>query len=87
MNFQRTPSVARPLAKTVGISSNRIAEIAKNQRRITAEMALRLALFFGNSPEFWLDLQGHYDLKLARENLSAMFARIKRNGQLAPNGL
>src|SRR6266542_1975226 len=58
------------LARAIGISPNRIAEIVHNRRRITADTALRLGLYFGNSPEFWLNLQTHYDLKLARRNLS-----------------
>ncbi len=45
------------LAKSVGISPNRIAEIVNNRRRITADTALRLGLYFGNSPEFWMNLQ------------------------------
>ncbi len=57
------------LAKAIGISPNRIAEIVNNRRRITADTALRLGLYFGNSPEFWLNLQMHYDLKMARKNL------------------
>lgn len=57
------------LAKAIGISPNRIAEIVNNHRRITADTALRLGLFFGNSPEFWMNLQAHYDLKVARQNL------------------
>jgi antitoxin HigA-1 len=57
------------LAKAIGISPNRIAEIVNNRRRITADRALRLGLYFGNSPEFWLNLQTHYDLKMARKNL------------------
>jgi len=57
------------LAKAVGISPNRIAEIVNNRRRITADTALRLSLFFGNSAEFWLNLQTHYDLKIARRDL------------------
>jgi addiction module HigA family antidote len=63
------------LAKATGISPNRIAEIVNNRRRITADTALRLGLYFGNSPEFWLNLQGHYDLKMARRNLKAEDAR------------
>jgi antitoxin HigA-1 len=66
------------LAKAIGISPNRIAEIVNNRRRITADTALRLSLYFGNSPEFWLNLQTHYDLKIARKNLRpAAAARIK----------
>jgi len=57
------------LAKAIGISPNRIAEIVNNRRRITADTALRLGLYFGNTPEFWLNLQSHYDLKMARRNL------------------
>src|SRR3954471_8330776 len=59
------------LAKAIGISPNRIAEIVNNRRRITADTALRLGLYFGNSPEFWMNLQAHYDLKVARKNLKA----------------
>jgi len=66
------------LAKAIGISPNRIAEIVNNRRRITADTALRLSLYFGNSPEFWLNLQSHYDLKNARRNLKSEEAkRIK----------
>ena len=57
------------LAKAIGISPNRIAEIVNNRRRITADTALRLSLYFGNSAEFWMNLQSHYDLKVARKNL------------------
>src|SRR5271168_1837618 len=66
------------LAKAIGISPNRIAEIVNNRRRITADTALRLSLYFGNSAEFWLNLQTHYDLKMARRELKAAEAkRIK----------
>jgi antitoxin HigA-1 len=66
------------LAKAIGISPNRIAEIVNNRRRITADTALRLSLYFGNSPEFWLNLQTRYDLKIARRELRSEDAkRIK----------
>jgi addiction module HigA family antidote len=66
------------LAKAVGISPNRITEIVNNRRRITADTALRLGLYFGNSPEFWLNLQTNYDLKMARRKLKPQDAkRIK----------
>ena len=66
------------LAKAIGISPNRIAEIVGNRRRITADTAIRLSLYFGNSPEFWMNLQSHYDLKMARRNLKPADAkRIK----------
>jgi addiction module HigA family antidote len=59
------------LAKAIGISPNRIAEIVNNRRRITADTALRLSIYFGNSPEFWMNLQSHYYLKMARTDLKA----------------
>ncbi len=66
------------LATAVGISPNHIAEIVNNRRRITADTAIRLALFFGNSPEFWMNLQAHYDLKQARRQLKpGVVRRIK----------
>jgi addiction module HigA family antidote len=58
------------LARALDISPNRIAEIVNNRRRITADTALRLGLFFGTTPEFWQNLQAHYDLKMARQALS-----------------
>jgi addiction module HigA family antidote len=66
------------LAKAIGISPNRIADIVNNRRRITADAALRLSLYFSNSPEFWMNLQSHYDLKVALRNLKPQIAkRIK----------
>src|SRR5258708_39195320 len=66
------------LAKAIGISPNRITDIVNNRRRITADTALRLGLYFGNSPEFWMNLQSHYDLKMARQHLKPEDAeRIK----------
>ena len=66
------------LAKAIGISPNRITEIVNDRRRITADTALRLGLYFGNSAEFWLNLQSHHDLKLARKNLKpSIAAKIK----------
>jgi len=63
------------LAKAVGISPNRVAEIVNNRRRITADTALRFSLYFGNSAEFWMNLQTHYDLKVARRNLKPVEAK------------
>jgi antitoxin HigA-1 len=63
------------LATAIGISPNRIAEIVHNRRRITADTAVRVGLYFGNSPEFWMNLQTHYDLKMARRDLTPAEAR------------
>ena len=51
------------LAKETKIPQTRISEIVKKRRRITADTALRLSKFFGNSPQFWLGLQNDYDLE------------------------
>lgn len=58
------------LARALGISPNRVTEIVNNRRRITADTALRLELFFGTPPEFWQNVQAHYDMKMARRALS-----------------
>ena len=63
------------LAKALGVSPNRIADIIANRRRITADTALRLSLYFGNSPEFWMNLQTHYDVKVARRKLKPQDAK------------
>ncbi len=59
------------LAKALNVSARRINEIVNGKRSITADTALRLSRYWGNSPEFWLNLQSHYDLKLARYHASA----------------
>jgi addiction module HigA family antidote len=51
------------LAKETKIPQTRISEIIKGRRRISADTALRLAKFFGNTPQFWLGLQNDYDLE------------------------
>lgn len=62
---------SRKLAASLNIPSNRISDIVRGHRRITADTALRLARFFGNSPTFWLPLQEHYDLEVAAQDFSA----------------
>ena len=54
---------AYKLAKDVGIPQTRISEILKGNRRVTADTALRLSKYFGNSAKFWLGLQDDYDLE------------------------
>ena len=58
------------LAKDIGVPPRRINEIVKGQRAITADTALRLGRYFGMSPEFWLNLQTHYDLEQEQERLA-----------------
>lgn len=54
---------ANALAKKLHVPANRITAILKGQRGITVDSALRLSLFFGTTPEFWMNLQVTYDLK------------------------
>lgn len=55
---------AYKLAKGIGVDAPRVYEIVHGKRAITADTALRLARYFGTSAEFWLNLQGHYDLEV-----------------------
>lgn len=54
---------AYKLAKDIGIPQTRVSEIIKGRRRITADTALRLSKYFGNSAKFWLGLQDDFDLE------------------------
>jgi addiction module HigA family antidote len=51
------------LSKEISIPQTRISEIIKGNRRVTADTALRLSKFFGNSAKFWLGLQGDFDIE------------------------
>jgi addiction module HigA family antidote len=57
---------AYKLAKDISIPQTRISEILKGNRRITADTALRLSKYFGNSPKFWLGIQDDFDLEEER---------------------
>ena len=58
---------AAELARNIRVPTNRVTQILNGQRSITGDTALRLAHFFGTSPEFWLNLQNHYELRLAQQ--------------------
>ena len=63
------------LALQLRVPARRINEIVLGKRRITADTALRLARFFGNSAEFWLGLQTDYDLDIAHDELAEQIKR------------
>ncbi len=65
---------ARQLASDIDVSPSRISELVNGQRPITADTALRLGLFFGMEPRFWLNLQSEYDMRLAERQLRAKIA-------------
>ena len=58
---------AAALARQIEVPTNRVTAILNGQRAVTADTALRLAHFFGTSPEFWLNLQQRYELRLAEQ--------------------
>lgn len=63
------------LAKDISVPPRRINEIVKGQRAITADTALRLGRYFKMSPEFWLNLQSHYDLEIEQGRLGRRLER------------
>jgi antitoxin HigA-1 len=69
------------LADELHVPANRITQIAEGRRSVTGETALRLARYFGTSPEFWLGLQKDYDLQVARDEFEAEVER-----QVNPRG-
>jgi addiction module HigA family antidote len=67
------------LSNDIKISQTRISKIIKGRRRITADTALRLSNYFGNSAKFWMGLQDDYDLELAIYENNEEFKSIKRH--------
>ena len=57
------------LARDIDVPVTRISDIIHGRRGITADSALRLSVYFGTTPEFWLNLQTRYDLKVSRRNI------------------
>lgn len=68
---------AYKLAKETFIPQTRVSEIIKGNRRITADTALRLSKFFGNTPRFWLGLQNDYDLEAEETQKQKELSEIK----------
>ena len=66
---------AYALAKALRVPPNRITGIVNGERAITADTALRLARYFGTTPEFWLNLQSHYDLSVTRRTSGTIIER------------
>jgi antitoxin HigA-1 len=67
----------RDLAQAIGVPYQRINEIVNGRRGITPSTALRLAQFFGMSPDFWMNLQQRWDLYHARQDESKSLQKIK----------
>lgn len=66
------------LSKDTGMPATRISQILKGKRRITADTALRLSRYFGNSADFWMGIQDEYDLREEEEKLEDELSRIPK---------
>ena len=69
---------ATELARNLGVPTNRILQILNGRRALTGDTALRLALYFGITPEFWLNLQSLYDLRVARQKSGGAIRKLLR---------
>ncbi|HHD57030.1 MAG TPA: addiction module antidote protein, HigA family [Desulfobulbaceae bacterium] len=63
------------LAKDIHVPANRVSQIIRGKREITADTALRLGKYFGIEPEFWMNLQMRYTMKIAREKIGGKIDR------------
>ena len=67
------------LALDIGVPYGRVTDILNGRRSITADTAVRLGRYFGNSPQFWIDLQGQYDIaRVEREHGKEIARRVRR---------
>jgi addiction module HigA family antidote len=69
---------ANRLALDIGVPSGRITDILNGRRSISADTAVRLGRYFGNRPQFWIDLQGQYDIALVEREHGKEIARRVR---------
>jgi addiction module HigA family antidote len=74
---------ANRLALDLGVPSGRITDILNARRAITADTALRLGRYFGNSAQFWLELQAQYEIAVAEQVNGAEIARRVRPADAA----
>jgi addiction module HigA family antidote len=66
---------ANALTRALRVPSGRIVDILNGKRSVTAETVLRLGRYFGNDPQFWVNLQAQYDLAVAVRDVGARVAR------------
>ena len=71
---------AYKLSKDIGIPQTRISEIIKENRRVTADTALRLSIYFGNSAKFWLGLQDDFDIEEGMHKKEGELKEIRQHG-------
>lgn len=68
---------AYALSKAIHVPRDRIESLSRGNRALTADTALRLARYFGTTPEFWLNLQRHYDLEVTRNKVGDQLDSIE----------
>jgi addiction module HigA family antidote len=66
------------LAQDTGVTAMRVSHVVRGQRPVTAELALRLGRYFGQSPRFWLNLQSRFDIDVTEDELGEVVAREVR---------
>jgi addiction module HigA family antidote len=66
------------LAQETGVTAMRVSHVVRGQRPVTAELALRLGRYFGQSPRFWLNLQSRFDIDVTEDELGGVVAREVR---------
>jgi addiction module HigA family antidote len=71
------------LARQLRVPANRVTQIIQGKRAITGDTALRLGHWFGTSAQFWLNLQGAYDIRVAGETAGAEIARLPKRRRMA----
>jgi antitoxin HigA-1 len=75
---------AAELARQIEVPVNRVTGIINGQRSVTADTAFRLGHWFGTSPEFWLNLQTLYELRLARQEIGERVKKLPRLADRKP---
>jgi antitoxin HigA-1 len=78
---------AAELGRQLGVPTNRITGILNGQRAVTGDTALRLGHFFGNSPEFWLNLQATYELRAAEQKIGRRLKSLPTLSQVRTRAL
>lgn len=79
--LQELGITAAELSRQIDVPVNRVTSIINGQRGITADTALRLGHWFGTSPQFWMNLQQQYELRLAEKEMGAKIASLPRRAQ------
>ena len=74
------------LSRQIRVPANRISQIINGKRSITGDTALRLAHWFGTSPQFWMNLQALYDVRIAEEEAGTEIKTLPTKPEKSPTG-